>query len=75
MSFEKPDKLAKRMKSHSPKEESINWDVNAAVESLSDFPENATINCTAVARRNGATQTNTGQVLKEVAVKGGIDVN
>ena len=32
------------MKSHSPKDESITWDVNAAVDSLTDFPKDATIN-------------------------------
>ena len=75
MSFERPDKPAKRLKSHSPGEENITWDVRAAVKSLDFFSEDATINWTAMTRRYGATQRNAGQVLKEAAGKVGIDVS
>ena len=73
MSFEKPDKSAKQPKSHSPKEENIEWDVKDAVEFLQTFPEGETINWTRVARQFGEVKGNAGQVLKEVAEKHGID--
>ena len=64
MSFEKPERPAKRHKSHSPKEDNIVWDVKGAVEFLQNFPEEKTINWTGVARRFGGTKGNAGQVLK-----------
>ena len=74
MSFEKPEMPAKRHKSHSPKEENIEWDVKGAVEFLQQFPEEETINWTRVARQFGGMKGNAGQVLKELAVKHGIDI-
>ena len=74
MSFEKPDKPAKQPKSHSPKEENIEWDVKGAVEFLQTFPEEETINWTRVARQFGGVKGNAGQVLREVAAKHGIDI-
>ena len=62
MSFQKPEVPNKRCKSHSPKEENIH------------FPQEETINWTRVAKRFGGTKSNAGQVLKEVAVKRGIDI-
>ena len=74
MSFEKLDTPTKQKKSHYPKEQNIQWDVDTAIESLKDFPEKETINWTATAKKHGATQSNAGQILKEAAIKRGIDV-
>ena len=74
MSFQKPEVPNKRCKSHSPKEENIHWDVNGAVAFLEHFPQEETINWTRVAKRFEGTKSNAGQVLKEVAVKRGIDI-
>ena len=74
MSFENLETPAKRQKSHSPKDDSIKWNVQGAVESLTHFPSEETINWTAVARCYGGTEPNAGQVLKEIAFKHGIDI-
>ena len=74
MSFEQTETPSKKHKSHSPREENITWDWEGAVESLRNFPEEEIVNWTGVARRCGGTTGNSGQVLKEVAMKCGIDI-
>ena len=74
-SFESPESAPKRSKSHSPKECSLTWDVDAAMEELENFPEDSIINWSAMARKYEIPQKNGGQILKETAQKHNIDVS
>ena len=74
-SFESPESAPKKSKSHSPKECSLTWDVDAAMEELENFPEDSIINWSAMARKYEIPQKNGGQILKETAQKHNIDVS
>ena len=74
-SFETPESAPKRSKSHSPRECSLTWDVDAAMEELENFPEDRIIYWSAMARKYEIPQKNGGQILKETAQKHNIDVS
>lgn len=74
-SFETPESAPKRSKSHSPRECSLTWDVDAAMEELENFPEDSIIYWSAMARKYEIPQKNGGQILKETAQKHNIDVS
>ena len=60
-------------KSHSPKEDNMKWNVSAAMLELKNFPSNENINWSTMAQKYDIPQKNAWQVLKETAVKHGID--
>ena len=62
-----------KVKSHSPAERNLNWDVSAAMDILRTWPAGKRINWSAEARTLGIPGTNNGQVLKEMAMRHGID--
>lgn len=70
--FEKTTHVGKA-KSHSPAMTSLHWVVPAAMEKLRNWPAQQTINWSAEARKLGIPGDNCGQVLKETAVRHGID--
>lgn len=70
--FEKPTHVGKA-KSHSPAMTNLHWDVPAAMEKLQNWPTQQSINWSAEARKLGIPGDNCGQVLKETAVRYGID--
>ena len=74
LSFQKPS-IPQPLKSHSPREENMSWDVNNAMSELQNFPLNTKINWSAMARKYNIPHTNAGQILKETAIKHGIDTS
>ena len=73
-SYEKPT-TSQRPKSHSPNEQNVGWDADGAMKELESFPPTQKINWSAMARRYNIPGKNAGQVLKERAIKHGIDTS
>ncbi len=74
MSFELPTSPPKKVKLHSPCENSHTWSHEDATALLQGHPTGQAINWSASARTLGIPGRNAGQVLKEFAVKRGMDV-
>jgi len=74
MSFEKPNTPAKKVKSHSPSDESHKWSHDDAMILLQNFPPDQKMNWSESARTLGIPGDNAGQVLKEFAVNHNVDV-
>ena len=53
----------------------MSWDVDGAMRDLQNFPPNTKINWSATARQYDITHTNAGQILKETAIKHGINTS
>ena len=73
-SFETPP-APKRQKTHSPNEDNLDLDISEVIETLQSFSPNEKINWSCMARKMGITLRNGGQVLKEIALKHGIDTS
>ena len=72
LSYERPT-TPQRRKSHSPNENNMAWDINAAILELQNFPPNEKINWSQMARKYKIPHKNAGQVLKETAISHGVD--
>ena len=59
--------------SHSPSESNKHWDIQAAVDMLRNWPADTKINWSMESKKLGIPGDNSGQVLKETALKHGID--
>ena len=70
--LERPTQCGK-VKSHSPAESNLHWDVPAAMNMLKSWPAEVLINWSAEADKLGIPGANRGQVLKETAMRHGID--
>ena len=73
LSYEMPA-TPQRRKSHLPNEQNIAWDVNGAMLELRNFPLDQKINWSQMANKYEIPQHNAGQVLKEMALRYGIDI-
>ena len=62
-----------KVKSHSPAERHLSWNVSSVMDMLRAWPTETKINWTAEARKLGIPGDNKGQVLKETATRNGID--
>lgn len=67
-------KRVTRPKKHSPKFENVNWDKENLLMQLKNWPQQQIINWSALAREFNIPGRNNGQVVKEFALKNGIDV-
>ena len=73
-SFQSPQP-AKKIKSHSPNFSSVDWSKEDLRESVENWPPDTVINWSQVARENGISGGNAGQVAKEFIEKEGIDTS
>ena len=78
-SFQTPTKSnsisSKKQKTHSPSFENVEWDTNAVLADLRGWPEGKKIVWSKFAAEQNVAGRNGGQVVKELALHNGIDVN
>ena len=70
--FERPQECGK-VKSHSPSKINMHWDIPTAMDMLRNWPSDTKINWSIESKKMGIPGSNSGQVLKETAIKHGID--
>ena len=71
-SFKKPP-APKRLKSHSPNFDRVEWDKEKVIADLKEYPTDKLINWSQFAREHGVPGSNGGQVVKQYAHKNSIN--
>ena len=72
-SFEKPP-CPKKSKSHTPSSENTPWNKENVLDDLNNHPPTQKINWSELARKHSVQGKNGGQIIKEFALKQGINV-